>query len=78
MKSIQQIEWEQSFLGEEEWVSITHEDREFAYILAQQINKDYPDKAKVENDRCWITRQHKIYCENYVLNNCSFKDTRPI
>jgi len=52
---------------------LTYPDKKFADKIAEDINKDYPGEAKVENDCCLITESYWEYCRDYVQANCKIK-----
>ena len=44
--------------------------RKFSQGVADNINKDYPGSAIVENNLCYITNEYWQYCQDYVSANC--------
>ena len=44
--------------------------REFSQGIADNINRDYPNSAIVENNLCYITNEYWQFCQDYVSANC--------
>lgn len=42
----------------------------FPQEIANQINADFPDQAKVEDGRVWIKKEHYKKCKEYVQKHC--------
>ena len=57
-----------------EYHQVTKPSKALAKEICAGINKDYPNKAVVYKDSCWITKEHYKYCKDYVLTKCKIED----
>ena len=55
------------------YYQLTLPDARFSNEIAEQINRKYPDQAKVVDGKCLITEKYWAYCKHYVQKNCNIK-----
>ena len=58
------------------YIQLTNKNDKFSKSIADQINRDYPGQAEVNDGSCYIREPYWKYCLKYVRENCKIAPTK--